>query len=114
MGSCSLRMDEVKHSVAFDRAMLCAFQCAYNSGYKRRKTSWRDDDFLQDSYTKWSCKEIIKQLKSNPDRPPLQTLEDFLTKMDKYSAELSRSDQSSYMFSVAYDTTQWIIDMLIK
>lgn len=72
---------------------------------------WQGYRFSQVSYTKWAAIEILYLLKEKYYLPPLTVLEDFANKMDTYAC-LNKGN--TFMFSVAYDTTMNIIDILIK
>ncbi len=66
--------------------------------------------FAQKSYSKWAATELISELEKQPDSPPLITIENFMEKMDRYSCLNSKT---SYIFSVARDVSEYIVDMLI-
>lgn len=70
----------------------------------------RNYSLLQESYSKWAAREILVRLIKEKETPPLVVIEQFRDKMDEYSC---RNLNTSYMFSVAKDTAEWIIDLLI-
>ena len=72
---------------------------------------WRSPEFAQMSYSKTAAYEILSLLESNKDVPPLQTIEEFRDKMNKYSC---LNTKTSIMFSVAYDIADDISNDLIK
>ena len=65
----------------------------------------------QQAYEKWTVNELLKRLRTNPDVPPLVTMEDFLNQLDEYS---TMSHFASYCFSTAKDTVQWIIEKVLS
>lgn len=65
----------------------------------------------QESYSVWAIKEILLQLERNQLTPPLVLIEKFRDQMDEYSCVNTRT---SYVFSCAKDTAEWIIDLLIS
>lgn len=76
-----------------------------------RKYRPGQQEFEQFSYSVWAANEILTELMNTPDVPPLYTLELFREKMDDYSC---LNKETSYIFSVAKDATENIIDMLIN
>lgn len=70
----------------------------------------RGYDFAQESYSRWAAKELIACLEKNPTTPPLLVIEEFRDKMDRYACQ---NKDSSYIFSVAYDMAEYIIDLLL-
>lgn len=83
--------------------------------YCLRKTltttaKWRDYSLAQESYSRWAAREILIRLIREKNTPPLIVIERFRDQMDDYSC---RNPYTSYMFSVAKDMAEWIIDLLI-
>lgn len=72
---------------------------------------WRSLDFAYQSYSKSAAIDILNILKKDATTPPLILIEEYKDLMDRYSCE---SKRSSFMFSVAYDTADDIIDELIN
>lgn len=75
------------------------------------KELWLSTEFEQQSYSKWVANDILGRLKRERSIPPLQLLEEYRERMDEYSCCNSKN---SFMFSVAHDTAEDIIDELIK
>lgn len=75
-----------------------------------KESKWRRYTFAQVSYSRWAASTLIKELESHPKDPPLLVVEKFRDKMNEYSL-LNRN--TSYIFSVAYDVAQDIVDRLI-
>lgn len=71
---------------------------------------WRGYSLAQESYSRWAAREILVRLIKNNTTPPLIVIEQFRDQMDDYSC---RNLHTSYMFSVAKDMAEWIIDLLI-
>lgn len=65
--------------------------------------------FVNRSYSKWACKEIFSRLRMNPDARPIEVIEKFALQMGIYAVQ---SNPSSYIFSIAYDTAQDILDAI--
>lgn len=68
-------------------------------------------EFQQETFSVWAATELLIELSRNPNTPPLLVMEKFRDKMDDYSC-MNRSN--SFIFSVAKDTTEYLIDRLIK
>lgn len=64
----------------------------------------------QVSYTKWACYELMILLKRDKEKPAILIVEDFIHKMDTYSTVNSKN---SFIFSVAKDAAENILDMLL-
>ena len=75
----------------------------------KRAFYW-SDSFEQQSYSLWAIDELLKRLRTQPDIPPLVTMEAFRDQLDEFS---TCNKLSSYTFATAKDTVQWIIDLLI-
>lgn len=56
------------------------------------------------------CERNSNSLNKRKNTPPLIIIERFRDQMDDYSC---RNIHTSYMFSVAKDMAEWIIDLLI-
>lgn len=68
-------------------------------------------DLEQMSYTKWAASEILRYLNSHPNIAPISAIEDFEYKMNQFAC-LNRD--TSYIFSVASNTADYIIELLLK
>lgn len=79
-------------------------------GKLNSKKAWKSVSFEQVAYSRWACIEIIEYLKQNRDISPLNAMEEFREKMDQYAC---MNPESSMIFSIAYDTCESIIDMLV-
>ncbi len=71
---------------------------------------WQGYSLAQSSYSRWAATELLKILQDKENIPPLIILEDFKSQMDNYAC-MNRA--SSYIFSVAYDMAECIIDQLL-
>lgn len=78
---------------------------------RQRRPHWRSPEFAQLSYSKTAAHEILDALKQNDSIPPLQTIEEYRDKVDKYSCI---NPKTSIMFSAAHDVAEDIINELIK
>lgn len=65
--------------------------------------------FKQESYSRWAAYELIVRLKDR-SKPPTMIVEDFIRTMDSYSCV---SQDSSFIFSVAKDTAEYILDLIL-
>ena len=81
----------------------------YNLGDIRRFK--RKDSFKQASYSRSAAQEILRRLIVDDTTPPLIILEEFRDRMDLYSTV---NLKTSEMFSVAKDTAEYFIDLLIS
>jgi hypothetical protein len=70
----------------------------------------RGYSIMQESYSRWAAREILIMLEKNRDTPPLILIEQFRNQMDEYSC---LNERTSYRFSVAKDTAEWIVDLLL-
>lgn len=68
-------------------------------------------EFKQACYSKWAAQEILRRLIVDDETPPLIVLEEFRDKMDQYSLI---NQQSSEIFSVAKDTAEYFIDLVLS
>ena len=64
----------------------------------------------QVSYAKWTCYELLILLKKEKNKPSVLIVEEFIHKMDKYS---TMNPKNSFIFSVAKDTAENFLDMLL-
>ncbi len=71
----------------------------------------RSHDFAQRSYSNWAAKELLRYIESRKSYPPLLALEDFKDRMDKYSC---LNPNTSYIFSVAYDMAEYVINSILN
>ena len=71
---------------------------------------WPHSNFKQLSYSRWAAKEVLKYVKEHDSIPPIVAIEEFIRKMDKYSC---MNSNSSYMFSVAHDIAEDILDLFL-
>lgn len=72
--------------------------------------NWRTSKFEQTSYSKWAAKEVLKYVNEHDTMPPVMAIEEFIRKMDKYSC---LNKHTSYMFSVAHDIAEDILDRFL-
>lgn len=66
--------------------------------------------FEQRSYQKWAVDEILKSIERSKFIPPIMVVENFIRKMDDFSC---RNKKTSFIFSVAHDMAEDILDVLI-
>ena len=67
-------------------------------------------EFAQESYARWAANELLIELQRRKHMPPLIVMEEFRNKMDRYSL---KKGPCSWIFSVAKDTAETLIDLLI-
>lgn len=72
---------------------------------------WQTDEYKQEVYSLWAARELLNELRKNKSNPPLIVMENFRDKMDRYSCV---NPATSFIFSVAKDTIEMFIDMIIK
>ena len=72
--------------------------------------NWRSSRFEQSSYTRWAAKEVLRYVKEHNTIPPVMAIEEFVRKMDAYSC---MNKHTSYMFSVAHDVAEDILDIFL-
>lgn len=71
------------------------------------KTSY----FKQLSYSRWAVGEILRCVEKQKSIPPARVVEDFIFRMDQYSCV---NHNSSFMFSVAHDIAEDILDSFLE
>ena len=74
-----------------------------------KKEYWKKELFEQKVYTKWAIKEIIHEV-WNSDKPILETVENFITRMNEYSM---KDKKTSRIFSIAYDAAMDLYDQML-
>lgn len=70
----------------------------------------RDQLFKQLSYRIWAAEELYDFVCKNDNVPPLEAVEQFIKKMDHYAC---LNSSNSFMFSVAHDTAEDVMDILL-
>ena len=73
------------------------------------KEYWKKELFEQKVYTKWAIKEIIREV-WNSNKPILETVENFITRMNEYSM---KDKKTSHIFSIAYDAAMDLYDQML-
>lgn len=66
--------------------------------------------FKQESYSKWAAKEVLRCVKEQDNRHPIDVIEDFVRRMDRYSC---LNSEQSFIFSIAHDTGMSILDLFL-
>ena len=74
-------------------------------------TPWQKKEFQYESFSIWAAKELLVEISKKEDLPPLYVMENFREKMDDYAC-LNKTN--SFIFSVAKDTVNYLIDQLIS
>ena len=74
--------------------------------------SWR---FIKNSYEKWACKEILREIDSSEDIPfeltPAELLEQFGDKMNRYACNTPDKDKA-ICFVYAADLAEYFLNEL--
>lgn len=104
----SFLFQEKNMNKPYDSAVLVIQEYLQNS--LEHISLMRGYSFAQISYSRWAAMELLKYLKEREALPPLVVIEEFQDKMDKWSC---MSRKSGYVFSVACDMAQNIIDQLL-
>jgi len=71
---------------------------------------WPKKHFEARCYEEWAIDEIIEILENDQESEPVQLVEEFIKKMDKYSCY---NEKTSFMFSTAKDTAVCVLDLLL-
>lgn len=71
---------------------------------------WKKDKFMQFSYSRWAVNELLMFVKRHNNIKPINAIEMFIRKMDKYTCANSNN---SYIFSVAHDIAEDIYDIFL-
>ena len=74
------------------------------------RISTKRSRFNQRAYSRWAANEVLGYVQFRKDIPPIQAVEEFMSKMDKFACS---NPKNSYIFSVAYDVAADILDLLI-
>lgn len=84
----------------------------YKKNIKKPETFFMERfGFTHSSYIRWCVDEIIDQIQSLIFVDPLECVERFAKRMNKYS---TIKHNYSQIFSIAYDTSMDIYDTLLK
>lgn len=86
------------------------FEKYISQNIKEPSICWKKERFMQSSYSKWAAKELFQFVKQHKELKPLNAIELFIRKMDKYACLNSKS---SYIFSVAHDVAEDIYDIFL-
>lgn len=73
---------------------------------------WPKYEFRKRSYGRWAAEEIIACIQRQPDRSPLEIVEDFVYATDIYSGIEHNDRNDSFIFHVAHDIATDILDIL--
>ena len=69
------------------------------------------DKFVKNSYSKWACKEILREIDSSENLPfkvtPVELLDQFSEKMKEYAYMNSKNGQG---FVIAQETAEYLIE----
>ena len=69
------------------------------------------DKFVDNSYKKWACQEILKEIEFSKQLPfnltPIQLLDQFSEKMKKYAC---MNTKNSLIFTIASETAEYLIE----
>jgi hypothetical protein len=68
------------------------------------------EEFFYRSTSQWAVKEIMRAIMSSYD-DPFETISLFIEKMDQYATS-AKTDKQKRLFSIAYDMSVWIEDMV--
>lgn len=74
------------------------------------KCGRRMRSFDQISYSIWATGELLRYVLKRRTIPPIDAIEEFISKMDGYSC---LNGKSSYIFSVAHDVAEDILDIFL-
>lgn len=83
----------------------------YIADLEKQTHFWQKYSFKQNSYAKWAANELLECIRNRPTTSVIVTIEDFIRKMDRYSC---MNLKNSYMFSVAHDTAEDILDIFLS
>ena len=73
---------------------------------KQIVSTYYEDQFAQNCYSKFALKDLYILLKENQETPSTILIEEYANKMDEYSC---MNEQSSIMFSVAHDISMAVL-----
>lgn len=81
-----------------------------SSGCRIQRIPTKRRYFDQKSYSNWAANEILLYVQNHSDMSPIEAIEEFAKKVDRYSV---KNPNTSYIFSVAYDTAMDILDIFL-
>ncbi len=79
--------------------------------FMKRAGNWRDGDVKSFAYRQWAAREIISLLKCNIDYAPLDVIESFIDKMERYK---NMNSVNAYIFSEAIMVAEDIMSYILK
>lgn len=91
------------------KAIALVHQYLYRTKKLKMDLLWNDEWFQTRSCQKWAVNELLLYLKKFPLKDPIKATEEFVFKMD----DLACRQGDTYMFSIAYDTSMDVLDMLL-
>ena len=69
------------------------------------------DKFTDNSYSKWACKEILREIEKTKDLPfslePIELLNSFSEKMKRYAY---MNQKNSLLFVIASETAEYLVE----
>ena len=89
--------------------ILYALRMCVEEQLRDPKLGLKKGIFEQRSYQQWASKEVLKAIEEY-DGNPEYAIEDFMSKMDNYAC---KNPKSGMIFSIAYDTAVWMLDVVI-
>ena len=92
-------------------ALNCIDEYLYVLDFEKPQKWSSKSDIAHYSQSKWTCEEIAKLIKSNPDVPISVLLENFIKKTDDYACRIRGY---SYPFTVAHDVSENLLDDICR
>jgi hypothetical protein len=71
---------------------------------------WPKREFFCRAYERWTADELIEYIVNHVDYSPIYAMKECLKKFDDFACAGSKDIDHRYIFSIAYDTAQDIID----
>ena len=75
--------------------------------------NWPKYEFNKRSYERWAAKEILKRIQQHPEIPAINLVEEYVLMTDEFSGIEHDERNDSFIFSVAHDMAENILDVLI-
>ena len=81
---------------------------------KNRVPYWKRSEFEYYTYTKSTLEDIIELLEEDKTTSPFEIVCEYRSKMDRFACNDNINPDNRFMFSLAYDVAEYVIDEIVK
>lgn len=96
--------DKYKHILRVLREYVYNGTCLCNMSFNK------SPEFLDEYYSKQAALDLIELIMDNKKKRPMEVVEEYRSKMDKYS---TMNSEFGIIYSIKYDFATYILDRLI-